>query len=305
MLCQRTLAGVAETSGVGLHSGTSVRLALHPAPVDSGIRFRRSDLASPRDIPARAGYVAGTRLCTTLAVGDQQVATVEHLLAALAGLGIDNALVEVSAPEVPIMDGSAAPFVELIRRAGIAEQAAAKRCLRVTREVVVVEDDKSAAFEPFDGFRMSFTIDFEQPVFRGRAACFDHDLSRAGFAKELSAARTFGFVHELEYLRAGGLAQGGSFDNAILVDDYRILNPEGLRSEDEFVRHKALDAIGDLYLLGHSLLGTFRAVKSGHSLNHAAVCALLDTPDAWELVTFPQATRAPLSFEDGAITGAQ
>ncbi len=293
MLCQRTLAGVVEASGVGLHSGTSV---------DSGIRFRRSDLASPRDIPARADQVAGTRLCTTLAVGDQQVATVEHLLAALAGLGIDNALVEVSAGEVPIMDGSAAPFVELIRRAGIAVQAAAKKCLRVTRKVEVTEGDKSVVFEPYNGFHVAFTIDFEQPVFRGRAARFDCDLSRAGFVRELSEARTFGFVHELEYLRAGGLARGGSFDNAILVDDYRILNPEGLRSEDEFVRHKALDAIGDLSLLGYSLLGSFRAVKSGHSLNHAAVLKLLASPDAWELVTFPVAGDAPIAFENGTVS---
>jgi len=297
VLCQRTLSGVAETSGVGLPSGTEVRLALHPAPADSGIRFRRSDLANARDIPARADQVANTRLCTTLAVGDQQVATVEHLLAALAGLGIDNALVEVSAPEVPIMDGSAAPFVDLIRASGITELPVAKRCLRVTREVGVTEGDKSAVFEPFDGFRMSFTIDFEQPVFQGRAASFERDLSHAGFVRDVSEARTFGFVHEVEYLRAGGLARGGSFDNAILVDDYRILNPDGLRSEDEFVRHKALDAIGDLYLLGHNLVGGFRAVKSGHGLNHAAVSKLLATPDAWELVTYPSAAQAPLSFD--------
>ncbi len=300
MLCQRTLAGVARTSGIGLHSGSEVHLGLHPAPADSGIRFRRSDLRPARDIPARADRVAGTRLCTTLGSGDQQVATVEHLLAALAGLGIDNAVVEVSAAEVPIMDGSAAPFVELIRQAGIVEQPAAKRCLRVLREVAVTDGDKSAAFVPFEGFHVSFTIAFEQPVFRGRAARFERDLSRAAFSAELSAARTFGFVHEVEYLRAGGLARGGSFDNAVLVDDYRILNPEGLRFQDEFVRHKALDAVGDLYLLGYNLVGAFRAVKSGHTLNHAAVSRLLATPDAWEVVTFSDAETAPLSFERAA-----
>ncbi|MFT4615499.1 MAG: UDP-3-O-[3-hydroxymyristoyl] N-acetylglucosamine deacetylase [Bacteroidia bacterium] len=297
VLCQRTLQKSVCTTGIGLHSGETIQLTLAPAPANAGICFRRIDLESARDIPARAANVCDTTLCTTLASGDQRVATVEHLLAALSGLGIDNARVDVSAAEVPIMDGSAAPFVELIRQAGICLQPQAKQFLRIMREVTVADGDKRVVFRPYHGFKVSFTIDFEQPVFRGLADHVCVDLSCSAFAGEVSQARTFGFMGQVEYLRTQGFAKGGSFDNAVLVDDYRVLNKEGLRSNDEFVRHKALDAIGDLYLLGHNLIGEFSAVKSGHTLNHRALTVLLDNTDAWELVSFEDARAAPVTFD--------
>ena len=296
VLRQRTLGGVVETTGIGLHTGDEVHLVLHPAPVDSGIVFRRVDLDPVLVIPARAENVGDTLLSTSLVVHGQRVSTVEHLLAAFSGLGVDNAYVDVSAPEVPIMDGSAGPFVLLIESVGIQEQEAPKQFIRVKREVTVTDGDKKASFLPFDGFKVSFTIDFDQPVFRGRTAHAEMDFASTSFIEEVSRARTFGFMHEVEYLRSKGLARGGSFDNAVVVDDYRILNTEGLRSEDEFVKHKVLDAMGDLYLLGNSLIGQFRAYKSGHTLNNAAVRALLSHTDAWELVSFADADSAPVSF---------
>lgn len=296
MIRQRTLRNTIRATGVGLHTGEKVYLTLKPAPIDTGIVFRRVDLDPPVEIPARAENVGDTTFCTTLVKGDVRVATVEHLLSAMAGLGIDNAYIEVSAPEVPIMDGSAGPFVFLIQSAGIEEQDAAKRFIRIKRPVTVKHDDKVASFLPFDGFKVSFTIDFDHPVFRDRTAHADLDFSSTSFVKEVSRARTFGFMHEIEYLRSQGLAQGGSVNNAIVVDEYRILNEDGLRYEDEFVKHKVLDAIGDLYLLGTSLIGEFRAHKSGHALNNASLRALIAQPDAWEMVSFEDGNQAPISY---------
>lgn len=301
MLRQRTLRAAVTATGIGLHSGEEVQLTLLPAPADSGITFRRVDLDPVVEIPARADCVGDTTLSTCLVAQGHRVSTVEHLLAALAGLGVDNACIDVSAPEVPIMDGSAAPFVKMIQSAGIIEQDAAKKFVRVRREVTVEDGDKIASFLPFDGFKVSFTIDFDQPVFRGRTAHAEMDFSRTSFVTEVSQARTFGFMHEVEYLRSRGLARGGSFDNAVVVDDYRILNTEGLRSEDEFVKHKVLDAIGDLYLLGHSLIGEYRAYKSGHHLNNIAVRALLGQRDAWEWATFEDAAAAPGNYDVNTI----
>jgi UDP-3-O-[3-hydroxymyristoyl] N-acetylglucosamine deacetylase len=302
LLRQRTLQNAITTTGIGLHSGEEVHLTLNPAPVDSGIVFRRVDLDPVLDIPARAGNVSDTMLSTCLTVEGQRVSTVEHLLAALAGLGIDNARLDVNAPEVPIMDGSAGPFVSLIRSAGIKEQDALKKFIRIKRKVTVEDGDKVASFLPFAGFKVSFTIDFDQPVFRNRSAHAEMDFANSSFVDEVSRARTFGFMHEIEYLRSRGLARGGSFDNAIVVDDYRILNEEGLRYEDEFVKHKVLDAIGDLYLAGSGIIGEFRAYKSGHTLNNAAVRALLAQPDAWEIISYADEGSAPVSYPSVAAT---
>jgi UDP-3-O-[3-hydroxymyristoyl] N-acetylglucosamine deacetylase len=297
LLRQRTLRNAITETGVGLHSGEEVYLTLNPAPVDTGIVFRRVDLDPVVEIPARAENVGDTTLSTCLVVDQQRVSTVEHLLAALSGLGVDNAFIDVSAAEVPIMDGSAGPFVLMIQSAGIEEQDAPKAFIRVKRKVTVEDGDKFASFLPFDGFKVSFTIDFDQPVFRDRSAHAEMDFANSSFVEEVSRARTFGFMHEIEYLRSKGLARGGSFDNAIVVDDYRILNQGGLRFEDEFVQHKVLDAIGDLYLAGSALIGEYRAYKSGHALNNAAVRALLAQPDAWEMVTFDDEADAPISYD--------
>ncbi len=296
MIRQRTLRNSIRATGVGLHTGKKVYLTLRPAPVDTGIVFRRVDLDPVVEIPAHANNVGDTTLSTTLSKGDVRISTVEHLLSAMAGLGIDNSYVEMNASEVPIMDGSAGPFVFLLQSAGIEEQSAAKKFIRIKREVKVQDDDKFASFLPRNGFKVSFTIDFDHPVFRGRPACAEVDFCSTSFVREVSRARTFGFMHEMEYLRSKGLAQGGSVDNAIVVDDYRILNEDGLRYEDEFVRHKVLDAIGDLYLLGNSLIGEFRAHKSGHALNNKLLRELIAQPDAWEVVTFDDAETAPISF---------
>lgn len=296
MIRQRTLRNAIKATGVGLHTGDKVYLTLAPAPVNTGIVFRRVDLDPVVEIPGRADNVADTMLSTGLVANGAKVSTVEHLMAAMAGLGIDNAYVDVSAPEVPIMDGSAGPFVFLIQSAGIEEQNAPKKFIRIKRKVTVEDGDKVASFLPFDGFKVSFTIDFDHPVFRDRTAHADVDFSTTSFVKEISRARTFGFMHEIEYLRSKGLARGGSVDNAIVVDEYRILNQDGLRYDDEFVRHKVLDAIGDLYLLGNSLIGEFRAYKSGHALNNASLRALIAQPDAWEVVTFEDAATAPISY---------
>jgi len=301
LLRQRTLRSAVTSTGIGLHSGEEVSLCLRPAPVDTGIVFRRVDLRPAASIAAVAGNVGDTRLSTTLGVGEQRVSTVEHVLAAMSGLGIDNAFIDVSAPEVPIMDGSAGPFVLLIQSAGIEEQDAPKRFLRIKREVTIEDGDKTASFLPFDGFKVSFTIDFDQPVVSDHTAHAEIEFSGGAFIAELCRARTFGFMHEIEYLRAQGLARGGSVDNAIVVDEYRILNPDGLRYHDEFVKHKILDAVGDLYLLGCSLIGEFRAYKSGHALNNAAVSALLAQPDAWETVCFENEKDAPIVHATGPV----
>ena len=296
MIRQRTLKNVIRATGVGLHSGEKVYLTLKPAPIDTGIVFRRVDLDPVVEVPARAECVGETTMSTTLIKNGAKVDTVEHLLSAMAGLGIDNAYVELSAPEVPIMDGSAGPFVFLIQSAGIAEQDAAKQFIRIKREVTVEEDGKTATFVPFEGFKVSFGIDFDHPVFRGRSQYASVDFSSTSFVKEVSRARTFGFMRDIEYLRSQNLALGGSVDNAIVVDEYRVLNEDGLRYEDEFVKHKILDAIGDLYLLGKSLVGEFRGYKSGHALNNKLLRKLRAEEDAWEVVTFDDEATAPISY---------
>ncbi len=297
MIKQRTLKNVIRATGVGLHTGEKVFLTLRPAAVDTGIVFRRVDLSEPVDIPAIAENVGDTQLSTTLEKDGVRIATVEHLLSAFAGLGIDNAYVDVSAPEVPIMDGSAGPFVFLIQSAGVEEQNKLKKFIRIKKEMEVQTGDKFARFQPFDGFKVSFGIDFDHPVFTEDTQYASIDFSSTSFVKEVSRARTFGFLREIEMLRERNLAMGGSMDNAIVVDDYRVLNDDGLRYNDEFVKHKILDAIGDLYLLGHSLIGAFYGYKSGHALNNKLLNQLIATPEAWEEVTFGEEDAlAPISY---------
>jgi len=293
---QRTLKNVIRATGVGLHTGEKVYLTLRPAVPDTGIVFRRVDLDVPVDIPATPENVGDTTLSTTLIKDGVRISTIEHLLSALAGLGIDNAYIDLNAPEVPIMDGSAGPFVFLIQSAGIQEQNVPKRFIRIKRPVKVENGDKWVQFEPYDGFKVSFTIDFEHPAFQERHQAAEIDFSTTSFVKEISRARTFGFMNQLETLRANNLALGGSPDNAIVLDDYRVLNEDGLRYVDEFVKHKILDSIGDLYLLGRSLIGSFRGHKSGHALNNNLLRVLLAEEDAWELVTFEDEKESPISF---------
>ncbi len=296
MIRQRTLKNVIRATGVGLHTGEKVYLTLRPAAPNTGIIFRRIDLKEPVEIKASPENVGDTQLSTALVSGDIKISTVEHLLSAFAGLGIDNAYVDLSAPEVPIMDGSAGPFVFLVQSAGIEEQNAPKKFIRITKPIQVEDGDKWARFDPFDGFKVGFTIDFDHPVFKENAQCSEVDFSTTSFVREVSRARTFGFMRDIEMLREKNLALGGSMDNAIVVDDYRVLNEDGLRYEDEFVKHKILDAIGDLYLLGHSLIGAFHGHKSGHALNNTLLRALLADESAWEEVTFEDAETAPISF---------
>jgi len=296
MIKQRTLKNVIRATGVGLHTGEKVYLTLRPAAINTGIIFRRVDLETPVDIIASAENVSDTLLSTTLMKDDVKVSTVEHLLSAFAGLGIDNAYVDLSAPEVPIMDGSAGPFVFLIQSAGVEEQNAAKRFVRIKKKVEVKDGDKFASLSPFEGFKVSFGIDFDHPAMPEEHQTVEMDFSSTSFVKELSRARTFGFMRDIEALRERDLVLGGSMDNAIVVDDYRVLNEDGLRYEDEFVKHKVLDALGDLYLLGHSLIGEFNAYKSGHALNNALLKELIAQPDAWEEVTFDDAETAPISY---------
>ncbi len=302
MIKQRTLKNTIRATGVGLHSGDKVYLTLHPAEPNTGIRFRRVDLEPPVMIEARPENVGETMLSTTLVKGDVKIATVEHLLSAMAGLGVDNAIVDVSAAEVPIMDGSAGPFVFLLQSAGLCEQDAPKKYLRIKKAVRVEEQDKWAAFEPFDGFKVTFTIDFEHPAFPSHLKTAEMDFSSTTFVKEVSRARTFGFMRDIEFLRENNLALGGSLDNAIVVDDDKVLNEDGLRYADEFVKHKILDAIGDLYLLGYSLIGEFKGFKSGHALNNRLLLTLLENPDAWEIVEFEHEEDAPISFMRSAQT---
>lgn len=296
MLKQRTLKNCIRATGVGLHTGEKVYMTLRPAAPNTGIIFRRVDLEQPIEISAFAENVGETMLGTTIVNGDVRISTVEHLLSALAGLGIDNAYVDLSAPEVPIMDGSAGPFVFLLQSAGIEEQNAHKRFIRIKEPVEVREDDKWARFEPFDGFKVSFQIDFDHPVFKKHTQTATVDFSTTSFVKEVSRARTFGFMRDIEMLRQKHLTLGASLDNAIALDDYRILNEDGLRYEDEFVKHKILDSIGDLYLLGHSLIGAFSAYKSGHGLNNLLLRTLLANKPAWEEVTFDDPEAAPISY---------
>lgn len=296
MVRQRTLKNVIRATGVGLHTGQKVYLTLRPAAADTGIVFRRVDLEPPVEIKADSHHVGDTRLSTTLVQDDVRVSTVEHLLAAFAGLGIDNAFVDVSAPEVPIMDGSAGPFVFLIQSAGVEEQNRPKRFIRIKQPLEVRDGDKIARFEPYDGFKVEFSIEFDHPAFNDRSKRAQVDFSTSSFVKEVSRARTFGFLREIEYLRQHNLALGGSLDNAVVVDEFRVLNEEGLRFDDEFVKHKILDAIGDLYLLGHTLIGAFKGHKSGHGLNNQLLRALVAQTDAWEEVVFTDDAKAPIDY---------
>lgn len=296
MIKQRTLKNTIRATGIGLHSGKKVYLTLKPGPIDSGIVFCRTDLDPTVDIRAHALNVGATTLSTTLVKGDVHIDTIEHLMSALAGLGIDNARVELSASEVPIMDGSAGPFVFLIQSAGLKEQDAPKKFIRIKKEVSMTFEDKKATFLPFEGFKVGFKIDFDHPAFKNHVQTATIDFSSTSFVKEVSRARTFGFMREIEYLRSKQLTLGGSLDNAIVVGDEGVMNEDGLRYEDEFVKHKILDSIGDLYLLGHSLIGEFIGYKSGHALNNKLLRALLDQPDAWEMVTFEDISQVPISY---------
>lgn len=296
MIKQRTLKNIIRATGIGLHSGEKVYLTLRPAQPDTGIVFRRVDLEPVVEIQAQPENVGETTLSTTLVKDGVKISTVEHLLSAMAGLGIDNAYVELNSPEVPIMDGSAGPFVFLLQSAGICEQNAPKRFIRVKRQIKVEDGDKWVQFEPFDGFKVAFTIDFDHPVFKDTAQTAEVDFSNTSFVREISRARTFGFMSQIEALRANNLALGGSLDNAVVLDNYRVLNEDGLRYMDEFVKHKILDSIGDLYLLGHSLIGAFSGYKSGHALNNKLLRTMMADASAWELVTFEDERKAPVTF---------
>jgi len=296
MFKQRTLKSVIRATGVGLHTGEKVAMTLRPASPDSGIVFRRIDLPVPIDIVADAFKVTDTRLCSALETNGAKVATVEHLMSAFAGLGIDNAYVDLTGSEVPIMDGSAAPFVFLIQSAGIEQQPAPKRFFRIKSTVEVTDGDKWARFEPFEGFKLSFSIEFDHPAFERSAQTAQVDFADTSYVKEVARARTFGFIQDVEAMRDSGLALGGSLENAVVVDEYRVLNVEGLRYSDEFVKHKLLDAIGDLYLIGHPLIGYFSAHKSGHALNNRLLRATLASNDALECVTFEREEDAPAAL---------
>jgi UDP-3-O-[3-hydroxymyristoyl] N-acetylglucosamine deacetylase len=293
MLRQRTLKTLVSSSGVGLHTGQKVRMTLRPAPADTGVVFRRIDLASPVDLPARADMVGETRLSSCLVKDGVKLYTVEHLMSALGGLGVDNVYVDIDASELPIMDGSASPFVLLIQQAGIVEQQAPKRFLRVLRTVEVKDGDKWARLDPFEGYKLSFSIEFRHPVIERSTQSVEVNFAETSYLKEIARARTFGFMHEVEDLRDNGLALGGGLDNAVVLDEYRVLNADGLRFADEFIRHKLLDAIGDLYLLGKPLLGAFSAHKSGHALNNRLLRALLAQAGALETVTFERPENTP------------
>jgi UDP-3-O-[3-hydroxymyristoyl] N-acetylglucosamine deacetylase len=304
MLKQRTLKTTIKATGVGLHTGARVEIVLRPAAPDSGIVFHRIDLDPPVSIPADASHVGDTRLSSTLKRDGASISTVEHLMSALAGLGIDNLHVDVAGPEIPIMDGSAGPFVFLLQTAGIVEQDAPKRYLRILLPVEVKDGDKWARFDPCNGFKLDFTIDFPHPMFGTENRNVVIDFAEHSYVKEVARARTFGFMQEVEAMRAAGLGLGGSLQNAIVLDEHRVLNSEGLRYDNEFVKHKVLDAIGDLYLLGHPLIGQYTAFKSGHGLNNAVARALQARPDAFELVTFDEAGDVPSAFQDWQLSPA-
>jgi len=296
MIKQRTLKTTVRATGVGLHTGEKVAMALRPAPIDTGVVFCRSDLPGNPAIPAHALNVTNTTMATVIEKNGARVSTVEHLMSAFAGLGIDNVFVDVSAEEVPIMDGSAGTFVFLIQSAGIEEQAAPKRYVRILKRVEIEDGDKKVRLEPFDGFKVGFAIEFSHPVFDAESSEVEVDFGEVSFVREISRARTFGFTQEVEMLRARGLARGGSLDNAIVIDDFRVLNAEGLRMDDEFVKHKALDAVGDLYLLGRPLIGAFYGHKSGHAMNNLLVRKLIADRSAWEEVTFDKVESLPRAF---------
>jgi len=298
VLKQRTLKKKVSATGVGLHNGKKVKLTLLPAAIYTGIVFRRTDLPGKPEIQATPDAVSDTRMSSALEKNGARVATVEHLMSALAGLGVDNIVVELDDAEVPIMDGSSGPFIFLLQSAGIVEQTSAKRFIAIKKDIEVIDGDKWAKFEPYHGFKMDFTIDFAHPVFESSGKNVKIDFADNSYISEISRARTFGFMHEVEYLRANGLARGGSLDNAIVLDEFRVLNTEGLRYEDEFAKHKVLDAIGDLYMLGHPLLGAFSAFKSGHGLNNKLIRALVADAEAWDYVTFEDVNLAPTGFKE-------
>lgn len=305
MVRQHTLKNIIRATGVGLHSGEKVYLTLKPAPVNTGIVFVRTDLDPVVEIHGDARAVGSTNFATALCKGDVKVSTVEHLLSAMAGLGVDNAYVEVSASEVPLMDGSASPFVFLLQSAGLEAQSAPKKFIRIKKPIRVEDGDKYATLEPHSGFRLSFTIDFQHPAIGEDVQHTSFDFSTTTFVKEISRARTFGFMKDLEYFKNNNLARGANMENAIVLDDFRVLNDEGLRYRDELVRHKVLDAIGDLYLLGHSLIGEYKAFKSGHALNNKLLLALLEHQEAWEYVVFEDEAQAkPISYVEPALVGA-
>ena len=301
MIRQRTIKKAFETVGIGLHSGRKVKLALRPAPVDTGIVFRRIDLNPPVAIKAEPERVNDTRMATTLDKGQAKIATIEHLMSALSGLGIDNCYVEVDGAEVPIMDGSGASFVFLIKAAGVEEQDAPRKFVRVKKSIEIHAGDKWASLEPFNGYKLSFAIDFGHPAIDATAQFVEVDFDNHTYINDVAKARTFGFVNDLEMLRSYGLAQGGTLDNAVFMDDYHVLNPDGLRSNDEFAKHKLLDAMGDLYVLGHPLVAHYKAFKSGHDLNNKLLRKLLSEPDSWEFVTFEDSSKAPSAFTNALV----
>lgn len=301
---QRTLRHSISASGVGLHTGKRIYLTIKPAEVDTGIIFKRVDLSPVVELLARTENVGDTRLSTSLGFGESQVSTVEHLLSAMAGLGIDNAIVEVDAAEVPIMDGSASPFVFLLQSAGIKEQDAPKKFIRIKKNVKVEDGDKWAFLEPFEGFKVSLELDFQHPVLKGSSQSATLDFSSTSYVKEVSRARTFGFMSDYEWLRANNLALGGSLDNAVVLDEFKVMNADGLRYKDEFVKHKILDAVGDLSLLGRSLIGAFSGFKSGHALNNTLLRALLADKQAWEEVTF-ELGDAPIAYQHPLMAAAE
>lgn len=305
MAKQRTLKNPIRATGIGVHTGKKVFLTLRPGPDGSGIVFIRTDCTPPVVIPARTEYVGDTSFCTTLVKDGVRVATIEHLLSAMAGLGIDNAIIEVSAPEVPIMDGSSGPFVFLIQSAGIKEQSADKKFIKIKKAVEVRDGDKLARIEPFDGFKVSYTIDFDHPIIRKGGQKCTLDFTSMAYIKQVSRARTFGFLSDFEWLRAKNLASGASLDNAIVLDEYRVLNEDGLRYDDEFVRHKILDAVGDLYLLGHGVIGAFHGVKSGHTLNNKLIKALLAEENAYEIVSFNDKKGVPITYASPEFLGQE
>lgn len=293
MVKQRTLKSSVSVTGVGLHSGEKVTLSLRPGPINSGVVFRRVDVKPVEEICARADLVHDTRLSTCMEQNGVRIATIEHLMSALAGLGIDNVVVEMDGAEVPIMDGSAGTFIFLLQSAGIVEQSAPKKFIRIKKTVEVKQGDKWVKFEPYHGYKLTFTINFAHPVFANTKQHVTLDLDEHAYVRDISRARTFGFMQDVEYMRSQGLALGGSLDNAIVMDEYRVLNADGLRFEDEFVKHKVLDAIGDLYLLGHPIIGAFSGFKSGHALNNALLRELLADDQAWEFVTYDNVADAP------------
>ncbi|MFB6435121.1 MAG: UDP-3-O-acyl-N-acetylglucosamine deacetylase [Candidatus Malihini olakiniferum] len=298
MIKQRTLKRIVQATGVGLHTGKKVTLTMRPAPANTGVIYRRTDLNPPVDFPADAKSVRDTMLCTCLVnEHDVRISTVEHLNAALAGLGVDNIMIDVDAPEIPIMDGSASPFVYLLLDAGIEDLNCTKKFVRIKKAVRVADGDKWAELTPYNGFSLDFTIDFNHSAIDAGAQCYYLDFSADTFIRQISRARTFGFMRDIEYLQSRGLCLGGSMDCAIVVDDYRVLNEDGLRFEDEFVRHKMLDAIGDLFMCGYNIIGAFSAFKSGHALNNKLLQAVLTKQEAWEYVSFENEREVPLAFK--------